>query len=127
MSSSSKIAAVVAYPSKHPDSGEALNFDMDYYVSTHMPLIERVWGPHGLKSWSLNQFPNPSPLSGEVPLYSVQTTCYFDSVEDLKTALEKGADETMPDVEKFSNVFPVMWVGETGASNILAGGKKDTS
>lgn len=122
MSSRTKIAAVVAYPSKDPESGEALKFDMAYYISTHMPLIERVWGPHGLRSWSINQFPNPCPLSGGTPPYSVQTTCYFDSVEDLTTALEKGAEETKPDVEKFSNVFPVIWVGDTGASNSTAGG-----
>jgi uncharacterized protein (TIGR02118 family) len=108
-----KIAAVVAYPSKHPETGEPLQFDMKYYLSTHMPLIESVWGPHGLKSWSINEFPSPCPLTGQTPPYLVQTTAYFDSMEELKNALEKGSEKSRPDVEKFSNVFPVIWVGES--------------
>ncbi|KAF2248907.1 hypothetical protein BU26DRAFT_519102 [Trematosphaeria pertusa] len=110
----SKIAAVVAYPSKHPETGEPLKFDMTYYLSTHMPLIEKTWRPYGLRSWSITEFQNPCPLTGETPPYLVQTTCYFDTVEELKTALEKGAETTKPDVEKFSSVFPRIWVGERG-------------
>jgi uncharacterized protein (TIGR02118 family) len=109
----SKVAAVVAYPSKHPETGDALQFDMKYYLSDHIPLIQSVWGPHGLKSWSINEFPNPCPLTGQTPPYLVQTTCYFDSIEELKTALEKGGEKSRPDVEKFSNIFPVIWVGES--------------
>jgi uncharacterized protein (TIGR02118 family) len=119
MSSSSRIAAVVSYPSKHPESGETLKFNMDYYLSTHMPLIERVWGPYGLKSWSINRFSDPCPVSGGKPPYLVQTTCYFDSIDDFKKALEKGGEKTVPDVANFSNVFPVIWVGETGSSNVV--------
>jgi hypothetical protein len=26
---------------------------MDYYLSTHMPLVQEKWGPHGLKSWKV--------------------------------------------------------------------------
>ncbi|CAO2655002.1 Nn.00g117350.m01.CDS01 [Neocucurbitaria sp. VM-36] len=122
MATSTNIAAVVSYPSKHPESGEALKFDMDYYISTHMPMIERTWGPYGMQSWSIIQFPDPCPMSGQTPPYLVQTTCYFDTVANLRTAFEKGASTTVPDVEKFSNVFPAVWVGETGKSHVLSGG-----
>ncbi|KAF2473728.1 uncharacterized protein BDR25DRAFT_301872 [Lindgomyces ingoldianus] len=118
---SGEIAAVVAYPSKHPETGEPLQFDMNYYLSGHMPLIDRAWGPYGLKSWSINQFQNPCPLTGETPPYLVQTTCCFDSVENLKTALEKGSAETRLDVAKFSNVFPVIWIGEIAKRETLDG------
>lgn len=116
---SAKIASVVGYPSKHSETGEALVFDMDYYLSTHMPMIERLWGPYGLESWSINTFPATCPLTGNTPPYLVQTTCYFDTVENLKTAFEKGASESQPDVAKFSNVFPVIWIGEKGKSGKL--------
>jgi hypothetical protein len=49
----------------------------------------------------------------------VQTTCYFEYVEDIMLALDKGSAETRPDVEKFSNVFPVLWVGEAVKHNTL--------
>lgn len=115
----SKIAAVVAYPSQHPESGEKLIFDIDYYLASHRPMIERTWGPHGLKSWSINTFADSCPLTRTRPLYLVQTTCYFEKVDNLKLALEKGGDETRPDVEKFSNVFPVIWVGQVGGRMYL--------
>ncbi|KAH7395338.1 hypothetical protein DE146DRAFT_105455 [Phaeosphaeria sp. MPI-PUGE-AT-0046c] len=121
MSPTSKIAAVVAYPSQHPESGENLKFNMQYYLASHMPMIEKAWGPYGMKSWAINTFADPCPLTGTRPPYLVQTTCYFDTVENLKIALEKGGEETRPDVERFSNVFPVIWVGEVGGSNVLVG------
>jgi uncharacterized protein (TIGR02118 family) len=116
---SANIAAVVGYPSKHPETGEALTFNMDYYLSTHMPMIKRAWGPYGLASWSIITFPPTCPLTGNTPPYLVQTTCYFDTVENLKKAFEKGADETGPDVANFSNVFPHIWIGEKGKSGTL--------
>lgn len=118
---SSKIAAVVAYPSKHPETNEPLTFDMAYYLESHMPMIERAWGPYGMSSWSINKFPSPCPLTGETPPYLVQTTCYFDTVESFKMALEKGSEETKPDVAKFSNVFPVIWIAECGQVRTMNG------
>ena len=100
---------------------------MDYYLSTHMPMIERAWGPYGLKSWSINTFSDPCPISGAKPPYLVQTTCYFDSVTDFKMALEKGSEKTGSDVDKFSNVFPVICVGETGSSNVLRSADEGTA
>ncbi|KAF1919896.1 hypothetical protein BDU57DRAFT_155474 [Ampelomyces quisqualis] len=127
MTSTQKIAAVVAYPAKHPESGEPLAFDMEYYLASHMPMIEKAWGPYGLKSWSINTFADPCPLTGEKPPYLVQTTCYFDSVEDLRMAMRKGSEETRSDVEKFSNVFPVLWVGERRGRNVLEGENEGTA
>lgn len=86
-----------------------------------MPMIERAWVPYGLTSWSINEFPDPCPLTGEKPPFLVQTTCYFGSIEELKKALEKGSEKTKPDVEKFSNVFPVIWVGEGVKTGTLRG------
>jgi hypothetical protein len=27
---------------------------MDYYLKTHMPLVQEKWGPSGLKSWKVS-------------------------------------------------------------------------
>lgn len=57
----SKIACVVAYPSKNKD-GIATKFDMDYYLKTHMTMIDKYWGPHGMKSWDVKHFPTEKSL-----------------------------------------------------------------
>ncbi|KAF2277321.1 uncharacterized protein EI97DRAFT_432196 [Westerdykella ornata] len=106
------VTVVVSYPSNHPETGEPLKFDMSYYITTHLPMIEKAWAPYGLQSWHVNEFQNPCPLSGQTPPYLVQTTCYFDTLENFKLALQNGSEEAKADVEKFSNVFPAMWVGE---------------
>ncbi|KAF2179495.1 hypothetical protein K469DRAFT_716290 [Zopfia rhizophila CBS 207.26] len=51
---SARITTVVAYPSKHPGTGEPIKFNMSYCLSGHTPIIDRAWGPHGMKSWSIN-------------------------------------------------------------------------
>jgi uncharacterized protein (TIGR02118 family) len=111
------LATVVAYPSMHPTTSTPLQFNMPYYLSTHMPLIHKVWGPHGLLRWHIAQFPNPDPVTGEAPLYGVQTTLYWKSVEDFKAALaDPGSQLTRKDVERFSNVMPVIWTGEVAGT-----------
>ena len=31
------------------------DFKMDYYLSTHMPLVQEKWAPYGLKSWKVRE------------------------------------------------------------------------
>lgn len=111
------IATVVAYPAVDPKTNEPLTFDMPYYLSKHMPLIDKVWGKHGLLRWHITQFPNPDPFTGEAPLYGVQTTLYWNKIEDFQAAMaDPGSQVTGKDVARFSNVHPVIWTGEVAGS-----------
>lgn len=31
------------------------DFKMDYYLKTHMPLVQEKWAEFGLKSWKVRQ------------------------------------------------------------------------
>ncbi|KAI0178693.1 hypothetical protein GGR52DRAFT_569600 [Hypoxylon sp. FL1284] len=31
-------------------------FNMDYYLSVHLPLIKKNWGPFGLKGWKVAEY-----------------------------------------------------------------------
>jgi hypothetical protein len=57
----SKVSCVVAYPSTTKEGGET-TFDMDYYLSSHMEMIDRFWTRHGMKSWEVQTFPKESSL-----------------------------------------------------------------
>ncbi len=95
-------------------------FDMAYYFSTHMPMIDKYWGPYGMKSWSVAEFSPALSLDGSMPPYIVQTTVYWDSVEDLKKALgAPESEETGADIAKFSDVHPVIWVSEVQGAGTL--------
>lgn len=96
----------VLYP--NPDGA---NFNMDYYLSTHMPLVSKSWQQYGLKGWEVIQF-EPGP-DGAKPQYSVQATLIWDGPEDLGKAM--GAEETkevMGDIPNFSNQQPVLVAGK---------------
>ena len=46
----------VSYPRQ-----EGVTFDTDYYINTHMRLVQEHWGPHGMKSWSIVEFEEGDP------------------------------------------------------------------
>ena len=91
----------VLYP-----SGSDAKFDMDYYLSSHMPLAQKLWGKEGLKSWKVLKFGDDQP-------YSVQATLEFESVDDYSKAMASdGTKEILADVPNFSNKSPTLMMGE---------------
>jgi uncharacterized protein (TIGR02118 family) len=76
-----------------------------------MPMIDKHWKPHGMKSWTVAEHKQEDSLDGKTPQYGVVATVWWDSVDDLKNALEKEAHVTTPDVKNYTDVDPVLWVG----------------
>jgi uncharacterized protein (TIGR02118 family) len=90
----------VLYPSSLHQS-----FDMSYYLSTHMPLVEKSWGQYGLQSWKIVQLPAEAP-------YSVQAILEFDSAEGFQRAQSsEEAKVVMGDVPNFAKEGPVFLAG----------------
>ncbi|KAK8122819.1 ethyl tert-butyl ether degradation EthD [Apiospora sp. TS-2023a] len=93
----------VIYPAE-----AANDFNMDYYLGTHMPLVQKNWGPHGLKSWNVAVLDKDSG-------YHVQAVLVFETAEGFKAAV--GGDTTiMPDVSNFTSTKPKIWVGASAGS-----------
>ncbi|KAJ9658346.1 hypothetical protein H2198_003776 [Neophaeococcomyces mojaviensis] len=97
----------VSYP-RTEDS----TFDIDYYLNTHMKIVQQHWGPHGLKSWNVIQFEEGDP-SG----MHVQCIMYWESKEAFTKAYALGIPEVHQDLKHYSNTPPVRWVGK----NLLQG------
>ncbi|RYP60304.1 hypothetical protein DL769_008177 [Monosporascus sp. CRB-8-3] len=96
MSSKQAIVNVI-----YPKEAES-NFNMKYYLETHMPLVQKVWGPLGLKSWTVGTV---NPDSG----FHVQAFLVWDSLEAFENAPTK---DIFGDIKNFTNVTPVKWVGQ---------------
>lgn len=97
--------ATVLYP-----NDDDITFDMDYYLATHMPLVQEKFGKHGLKKWEVLQY-GPGG-DGSKPKYAVGATLIFDSPEDLGKAL--GSEDAKPvfgDIPNFTNKQPVFMGG----------------
>ncbi|KAI1338784.1 hypothetical protein F5Y15DRAFT_416554 [Xylariaceae sp. FL0016] len=82
-------------------------FDMEYYLATHMPLVQKTWAPSGLKSWKVAQYSNP-----ESP-HCVQAWLEWESVDHWTKAASSSEGATVfADIENFSDKKPEVMIGE---------------
>ena len=83
----------VMYP-----KGDDITFDMDYYKTKHMEIVDRTMKP---AKWDID-----SGLDGP---YVAVGNLYFESAEAMQAAMGEGA-EAMGDVPNFTNAQAVMQV-----------------
>ncbi|KXJ94820.1 hypothetical protein Micbo1qcDRAFT_193888 [Microdochium bolleyi] len=96
------VSASVLYP-------KGADFNMEYYLSTHMPLVQARWGPFGLKSWKVVKY-------DENASFSVQASLEWESEDALNKALQsEEAKEIFGDVSNFTTSKPELVRGEVQA------------
>ncbi|KAL5313310.1 hypothetical protein ACEPPN_019043 [Leptodophora sp. 'Broadleaf-Isolate-01'] len=84
----------------------AVEFDLDYYLNSHMKMVQEKWTKSGLQSWSVTKL---DPTSGNVVQYSL----VWDSAEAFqKTATSEVGASIMADVPNFTKGTPSSMVGE---------------
>ncbi len=95
---------------------EDATFDLDYYMTKHMPLVDEKFKPFGLNGWRvLRGIGTPT---GDKPLYSIIATLEFDRAEQFKEAVAAEGGPVFGDVPNFSNKSPVVVIGDVvGASS----------
>ncbi|UGS36990.1 EthD family reductase [Capillimicrobium parvum] len=95
----------VLYP-----NGDGITFDHDYYVQTHMPLVQDRLGD-ALKGVGVDRgVGGVGP--GEPPAFVAAGHLMFDSVEDFQTSFGPHAAEIQGDVPNFTNATPTVVVNE---------------
>ena len=91
----------------YPVSEES-RFDFDYYVGTHIPIVQRDMGPH------IDQVVVTKGVAGgpDVPpaFHAVATMTFADQAA-LDAALGE-AGPALEDIPNFTNVQPQMLIGE---------------
>ncbi|KAI5197290.1 hypothetical protein E4T38_08078 [Aureobasidium subglaciale] len=89
------VRAILLYPFKAGST-----FNINYYISTHMPSVAKLYGPYGLFS------------GDETSPYIVQTVLFWDNLDQLNAANSSdGAKYLREDIKNFSSVMPVALVG----------------
>jgi uncharacterized protein (TIGR02118 family) len=97
----------------YPQTSDA-TFNMDYYLSTHMPMVAEQMAPYNFKGYSvckIKGIPKPDKTMDPSP-YSVQALLNFDSLADFQAALRDTAEKVLGDVPNFSNQSPTLLIGE---------------
>jgi uncharacterized protein (TIGR02118 family) len=91
----------------YPNSSGA-TFDMDYYLSKHMPMVGERLGA-ALKDMTVDHGVAGGQPGTEAP-YRVITTLRFDSVEAFQNAFIPHAAEIQGDIPRFTNIAPTVQI-----------------
>jgi len=99
------ITVNVLYPNK-----EGAKFDMNYYLTSHIPMVKRVLGS-ALKGCVVEQ-----GLGGAAPGtkadFSVLCHLRFDSVESFQAAFGPHAADIQNDVSNYSSEAPIIQLSD---------------
>ena len=92
----------VTYP-RSPDA----TFDFDYFRSTHLPEVGKVFGPFGLGYASVLR--GEQNLDGGEPAFFATTILSFREEQGARDAVvSDGAKALMDDIANFTSVTPIL-------------------
>ncbi|GKZ17315.1 hypothetical protein AbraIFM66951_007547 [Aspergillus brasiliensis] len=101
----------------YPNEVDA-KYNYEYYLSHHMPLVDKHWKKYNLQGWNVLKF-GPGPTGDRIP-YSFGCTLFFEDERAVKRAFEgPEAGDVLGDIQNFSNKQPSFLFGEqigTGGS-----------
>jgi uncharacterized protein (TIGR02118 family) len=99
------IKVTVVYP-----NGPGAKFDMAYYTSKHMPMVQRACGAACKSIAAENGLSGGTP--GSPAPYIALGHLTFDSVEAFQKAFAPHATEIMADIPNYTNIKPVIQISE---------------
>ena len=85
-------------------------FDLDYYMTKHMPLVDEKFKPFGIKGWRVLKAVG-TPFGGK-PAYSIIANLEFDTADQFMAAVAAESGPVFGDVPNFSNKSPVVVIGD---------------
>lgn len=99
------VTLTVLYP-----NADGARFDMDYYLTSHIPMLKRVFGS-ALKGCVVEQ-----GLGGRDPgtraEFAVLCHLRFDSVESYRQAIGPVAAQVRDDVANYSSEAPIVQLSD---------------
>ena len=95
----------VMYP-----SGSDSTFDLDYYLKSHIPLVEARWREFGLSNVQVLR--GTAAGDGGPPPYQAIALLTFGSLQNFQQAGKTHGKEIFADIPKFTNVQPVVQISD---------------
>ncbi len=97
----------------YPDN-ENSSFDIDYYVSTHAPLVQELLGS-ALKGLAIEHgLSGREP--GSRPTYIAMGHMYFDSIDEFQSAFGPVVEDVRADIPNYTDIQPVLQISEVKLS-----------
>jgi len=99
------IKVSVLYPNEN-----GKNFNIDYYLNTHIPLVAKTLGDALIKATYDKGVAGGEPGSS-APFVAI-ANLFFNSMEEFGAAFSTGAPTLMNDLPNFTNIDPVIQINE---------------
>jgi uncharacterized protein (TIGR02118 family) len=99
------ILVTVMYP-----AGAQTKFDLDYYLSKHMPLVRERWTPHGLTNTQVVK--GVSKPDGSAPDFQMMALLTFGSLDNFKAAGKAHGREIFADIPNFTDTQATVQISE---------------
>lgn len=84
-----------------------LTFNLDYYLTHHIPLTVKYWTPHGLLDTHVAKATRESEFAYAITM-AWKDEAHWNDAKDTVNEME----EIMGDVKNFTNAEPVFVVGK---------------
>ncbi len=99
------IKVTVLYP-----NGEGTTFDMAYYVSKHMPMVQRKCAP-ACRSIAAEKGVGGGEPGSKAPYVAIGHLT-FDSLEAFQKSFGPNAGEILADIPNYTNSRPIVQISE---------------
>jgi uncharacterized protein (TIGR02118 family) len=100
------IRVTVSYPNQ---SGS--RFDLDYYLTKHMPMVQEKLAKYGMKNYSVSKglggFAPGSPAE-----IHVTGTLNLDTMENLQAGMAAESAAIMADIPNYTDITPKIQIDE---------------
>lgn len=94
----------------YPNTKESL-FNLEYYVTQHIPMIEKLLKPMGMEEVLIDEALG-TPMPYEPPPYSVVAHLIFNNYEEMEMGMGHCGEKLMKDVPNFTNVKPIVQISK---------------
>ena len=84
-------------------------FDVDYYKTVHMRLVQDKLTPLGLLGCEVDA---AVEAEGESPPYAAIGYMFFDSAQQFQAAFDAVGDQLIADVPNYTNIEPVIQISQ---------------
>lgn len=99
------ILITVMYP-----AGAETKFDLDYYLSKHIPLLKERWTPLGLSHVQVVK--GIGKPDGSAPDYQMMALLTFGSLDDFKAAGKAHGREIFADIANFTDAQATVQIND---------------
>jgi uncharacterized protein (TIGR02118 family) len=99
------IRIAAAYPRQ-----EGKTFNMEYYIHTHLPMVQKKFGPFGLRKIEVDQGIE-GPGGASSPFFAIGYL-YFDALADFQKCYAAVGAEVVGNIPLYTDVTPMIQVGD---------------